>query len=150
MRPNYYFKQALEPHISKDIMSLHHSKHHQTYVNGLNAAEEAYAKTSSVKEKISLQAALKFNGGGTCPISTQAESPLRINVNRTHQPHAVLDQPCPQFLWWRQARVWSIQRCCREGLWIFRGAEEEDECADCCYSRQRMGMACTFSGFNRH
>ncbi|KAJ7734977.1 Manganese/iron superoxide dismutase [Mycena metata] len=45
-------------------MTLHHKKHHQTYVTGLNAAEEAYAKCTSMKEKIALQAALKFNGGG--------------------------------------------------------------------------------------
>lgn len=45
-------------------MTLHHTKHHQTYVNGLNAAEEAYANTDSTAKKISLQSALKFNGGG--------------------------------------------------------------------------------------
>jgi superoxide dismutase len=45
-------------------MTLHHKKHHQTYVTGLNAAEESYAKSSSVEEKIRLQAAIKFNGGG--------------------------------------------------------------------------------------
>ena len=45
-------------------MKLHHQKHHQTYVNGLNAAEETYAKTVTTKEKIALQSALKFNGGG--------------------------------------------------------------------------------------
>lgn len=56
--------QALEPHISEEIMKLHHQKHHQTYVNGLNSAEESYAKSDSTKEKIALQAALKFNGGG--------------------------------------------------------------------------------------
>lgn len=45
-------------------MTLHHTKHHQTYVNGLNAAEDAYAKASSTEDKIALQSALKFNGGG--------------------------------------------------------------------------------------
>jgi len=45
-------------------MELHHSKHHQAYVSGLNAAEESYAKTSTTQQKIALQAALKFNGGG--------------------------------------------------------------------------------------
>ncbi|KAJ7022654.1 Mn superoxide dismutase [Mycena alexandri] len=59
-----YAYNALEPYISEEIMTLHHKKHHQTYVTGLNAAEEAYAKSTSMKEKIALQAALKFNGGG--------------------------------------------------------------------------------------
>lgn len=45
-------------------MTLHHTKHHQAYVNGLNAAEESYATTDSTVKKISLQSALKFNGGG--------------------------------------------------------------------------------------
>ncbi|KAK0493538.1 Manganese/iron superoxide dismutase [Armillaria luteobubalina] len=59
-----YGYDALEPFISRQIMELHHKKHHQTYVNALNAAEAAYAKASSAKERIALQAALKFNGGG--------------------------------------------------------------------------------------
>ncbi|KIM74398.1 hypothetical protein PILCRDRAFT_828234 [Piloderma croceum F 1598] len=59
-----YAYNALEPHISEEIMKLHHTKHHQTYVNGLNAAEESYAKAKGTKEQIALQAALKFNGGG--------------------------------------------------------------------------------------
>ena len=35
-----YDYSALEPVISRDIMSLHHSKHHAAYVTNLNAAEE--------------------------------------------------------------------------------------------------------------
>ncbi len=46
-------------------MTLHHKKHHQTYVNGLNAAEASFASAPSPKERIALIAALKFNGGGT-------------------------------------------------------------------------------------
>jgi superoxide dismutase len=30
--------QALRPYISEQVMKLHHSKHHQTYVNNLNIA----------------------------------------------------------------------------------------------------------------
>ncbi|KZS95472.1 manganese and iron superoxide dismutase [Sistotremastrum niveocremeum HHB9708] len=63
-----YAYNALEPHISEEIMTLHHTKHHQTYVNGLNTAEESYAKLgdslADAKKRISLQSALKFNGGG--------------------------------------------------------------------------------------
>ncbi|KAG5220071.1 manganese superoxide dismutase [Salix suchowensis] len=59
-----YDYNALEPFISEEIMKLHHQKHHQTYVNGLNAAEESYASAQSTKEQIKLQSALKFNGGG--------------------------------------------------------------------------------------
>ncbi len=33
-----YKYEDLEPHISKDIMTLHHDKHHLAYVNGANAA----------------------------------------------------------------------------------------------------------------
>lgn len=45
---------------------LHHSKHHQTYVNSLNEAEEKYAAAlhaGDVTAQIALQPALKFHGG---------------------------------------------------------------------------------------
>ncbi|XP_052751118.1 superoxide dismutase [Mn], mitochondrial [Galleria mellonella] len=62
-----YEYNALEPVISREIMSLHHSKHHATYVNNLNAAEEKLAQAQAkgdIQTVISLAPALKFNGGG--------------------------------------------------------------------------------------
>jgi len=35
---------ALSPIISEEIMTIHHSKHHQTYVNNLNATEDKLNK----------------------------------------------------------------------------------------------------------
>lgn len=37
-----YAYGALEPYIEAQIMELHHAKHHQAYVNGLNAALEKH------------------------------------------------------------------------------------------------------------
>ena len=62
-----YDYNGLEPVISAQIMQLHHQKHHATYVNKLNEVEEkskeALAK-GDLSTVISLQSALKFNGGG--------------------------------------------------------------------------------------
>jgi superoxide dismutase, Fe-Mn family len=45
-----YGYEALEPHIDKTTMDLHHSKHHQTYVTKLNkAVNEAQIKVFSVE-----------------------------------------------------------------------------------------------------
>uniref|UniRef100_A0A182WUU4 Superoxide dismutase n=1 Tax=Anopheles quadriannulatus TaxID=34691 RepID=A0A182WUU4_ANOQN len=58
---------ALEPVICREIMELHHQKHHNAYVTNLNAAEEqlqdAVAK-QDVSKIIQLGNAIKFNGGG--------------------------------------------------------------------------------------
>jgi len=62
-----YDYNALEPVISAEIMQIHHSKHHQTYVNNLNVAEEKLAEAQQkgdVSGIIGLSGALKFNGGG--------------------------------------------------------------------------------------
>ena len=37
-----YAPDALEPHIDKKTMEIHHGKHHQAYVNNLNAALEKH------------------------------------------------------------------------------------------------------------
>lgn len=62
-----YSYEALEPAISKEIMELHHKKHHQAYITNLNAALEKYKaaeQAGQVSEMIALQSAIKFNGGG--------------------------------------------------------------------------------------
>lgn len=51
-------QQALEPYISREIMTLHHDKHHQNYVNALNAATAGQVRAlenSDIKQQIELQ-----------------------------------------------------------------------------------------------
>ncbi len=62
-----YDYAALEPHISARIMELHHSKHHQAYVTGANAALDAMAEaraTENFANLPKLQKDLAFNLGG--------------------------------------------------------------------------------------
>ncbi|CAD0113930.1 unnamed protein product [Aureobasidium uvarum] len=57
---------ALEPAISGQIMELHHSKHHNTYVTSFNTAsekmEEARAK-NDIQTQIATQPLINFHGG---------------------------------------------------------------------------------------
>lgn len=69
-----YDYKALEPHIDARTMEIHHTKHHQAYINNVNAALEKhpqYANTSvedlvknlaSVPEEI--RTVVRNNGGG--------------------------------------------------------------------------------------
>lgn len=62
-----YAYDALEPVVSREIMEVHHAKHHAAYVNNLNATEEKLrvcAESGDVSGAIGLQRALVFNGGG--------------------------------------------------------------------------------------
>lgn len=62
-----YDFNALEPVISAQIMQLHYEKHHKGYVTNLNTAIEKYHEEEAKKNvaaMVSLQSAIKFNGGG--------------------------------------------------------------------------------------
>ena len=69
-----YAYNALEPYIDEQTMQIHHTKHHQTYVDRLNAALEGYddLKSKSAEDLISdlnsvpekIRTAVKNHGGG--------------------------------------------------------------------------------------
>ena len=46
--PLPYSPNALEPHIDARTMEIHHGKHHQTYVDKLNAALEGQSDLQSL------------------------------------------------------------------------------------------------------
>jgi Fe-Mn family superoxide dismutase len=65
---NYNYTD-LEPHIDAKTMEIHHSKHHQAYVNNLNAAIEntdtaAMSIEEIVKNISKFSPAVRNNGGG--------------------------------------------------------------------------------------
>jgi Fe-Mn family superoxide dismutase len=65
----HYATDALEPHIDKMTMEIHHDKHHQAYVTNLNKALEGKPEASQSIEEImknvdKFPAAVRNNGGG--------------------------------------------------------------------------------------
>jgi Fe-Mn family superoxide dismutase len=72
--PLPYAHDALEPHIDKMTMEIHHGKHHQAYVTNLNAALEKHPdlQSKSVEDLIKhlnsvpeeIRTAVRNNGGG--------------------------------------------------------------------------------------
>lgn len=64
-----YAPEALEPHIDKATMEIHHGKHHQAYVTNLNKALEGKPEADASIEEIvtnisKYPAAVRNNGGG--------------------------------------------------------------------------------------
>ena len=69
-----YGYDALEPHIDAETMRIHHTKHHQGYVNNLNAALEKHPELGekTVEQLLSdldsvpqdVRTAVRNNGGG--------------------------------------------------------------------------------------
>jgi Fe-Mn family superoxide dismutase len=65
--PLPYDYDALEPHISEQVLTWHHDTHHQGYVNGLDSAEETLAENRESGEYDGTTAALRsvsHNGSG--------------------------------------------------------------------------------------
>lgn len=69
-----YAYDALEPHIDKETMNIHHTKHHNTYITNVNnaLADHADLQGKSVEELIAnldavpeaIRTAVRNNGGG--------------------------------------------------------------------------------------
>ncbi|WP_337073183.1 superoxide dismutase [Aeromonas veronii] len=69
-----YAYDALEPHIDALTMEIHHSRHHQTYINNLNAALEGAPELAALPVEdllrrfdtlpATLQGAVRNHGGG--------------------------------------------------------------------------------------
>lgn len=69
-----YAYDALEPHIDKETMNIHHTKHHNTYITNVNAALEGHEDllSKSVEELVAnldavpeaARTAVRNNGGG--------------------------------------------------------------------------------------
>ena len=72
--PLPYPSDALEPHIDKQTMEIHHGKHHNAYVTNLNAALEKHPElqSKSVEDLLKginsvpedIRTAVRNNGGG--------------------------------------------------------------------------------------
>ncbi|MEO6253647.1 MAG: superoxide dismutase [Ferruginibacter sp.] len=64
-----YAHDALEPHIDKKTMEIHHGKHHQAYVDNLNKAIAGTDNENKTIEELvaaagSINPAVRNNGGG--------------------------------------------------------------------------------------
>lgn len=69
LAPLPYAHDALEPHFDKMTMEIHHGKHHQAYVNNLNAAvKDTNLENKSIEEIVTGlgkdNMAVRNNGGG--------------------------------------------------------------------------------------
>lgn len=67
LSPLPYGYEALEPVISRQIMELHHDKHHLAYVNGANAAAEKLEKARKGELEINYREVMRdysFNYNG--------------------------------------------------------------------------------------
>lgn len=96
-----YAYDALEPFVDAMTMEIHHSKHHQTYVNNLNAALDKAPELAGLdllalnkavgtgKVPESIATAVRNNGGGT-QIARDTLSAIACRHCRPLEPHVFL------------------------------------------------------------
>ena len=72
-----YDYAALGKYISKDIMELHHSKHHQTYVDKLNAAIEKAPDDPAGYTKLASLYIKNARESGDFGLNTKAEAAIK-------------------------------------------------------------------------
>lgn len=111
-----YAYNALEPHIDAKTMEIHHTKHHQTYVDKLNdaihkpegekfhnlAVEELLTRLSSIPE--SIRTAVRNHGGGHANhslfwtlLSPKATKPSALFMNELEKTFGDFDSFKQQF-----------------------------------------------------
>jgi superoxide dismutase, Fe-Mn family len=69
LAPLPYAYDALEPHIDKETMTIHHDRHHQAYVDNVNKAIAGTEHENKTIEELvanagSISPAVRNNGGG--------------------------------------------------------------------------------------
>ena len=95
-----YSYDALEPHIDAKTMEIHHSKHHQAYIDNLNKAIAGTANENKTIEELvqnagSISPVVRNNGGGhwnhsffwesLSPRATQPNDLLKTNINKSFE-----------------------------------------------------------------
>lgn len=119
-----YAYDALEPFVDAMTMEIHHSKHHQTYVNNLNAALEKAPELAGLdllalnqavgtgKVPDSIATAVRNNGGG----ASVARFTVHIMCSsRPLEPHVFLASDGQA---WRQQRpIGRAQKRHRRVVW---------------------------------
>src|SRR5262249_36280923 len=75
--PLPYAPDALEPHIDRQTMELHHSKHHATYISKLNADLEHYPALQSK----SVEELLRGISNLPSPLRTAARKMVGVHAN---------------------------------------------------------------------
>ena len=91
-----YSYESLEPYFSRQVMELHHSKHHQAYVDGANSALKKIESLRSSEDRSSYKAVLRdlsFNVSGHQlhsifwkNLSPSSDRPAQEEVEKLIQP----------------------------------------------------------------